>query len=192
MRAERLALSPDVHQTMSADICKRLLDYCLEIKPAHDSIVMAGYATARNEVDVFPMLEEWASPKNTIHWEPYFERLTALPSVQPETRLMKFRAWSPESSLALNHFAIGEPLPDAAELRPDVILVPLLAFDRTGHRLGYGAGYYDETLRSIRENHFVLTIGVAFGFQETGQIPAESFDERLDLVITERELIDCR
>ena len=72
------------------------------------------------------------------------------------------------------------------------MLVPLAAFDRTGHRIGYGAGYYDMTIARIRAMKSVTAIGIAFSAQEIDRVPATERDERLDLVLTEREVIDCR
>ena len=191
MKAERLALSPDVHQTLSADIFARALAYCLELKPVGDSITLAGYSTTKNEADVYPMLEDWCSSKHAISWAPYMERHACLPTIAPHTKQLHFLQWKTDSALLLNCYAIAEPLADSPQLIPDIILVPLLAFDRSGNRLGYGAGYYDETLRELRKTKNIIAIGIAFGFQEVPQIPAESFDERLDMVITERETIDC-
>jgi 5-formyltetrahydrofolate cyclo-ligase len=75
---------------------------------------------------------------------------------------------------------------------PDVMLVPLAAFDRTGHRIGYGAGYYDMTIAKARALKPVTAIGIAFAAQEIDRVPATPRDERLDLVLTEREMIDFR
>jgi 5-formyltetrahydrofolate cyclo-ligase len=72
------------------------------------------------------------------------------------------------------------------------LIVPLAAFDRAGHRIGYGAGYYDMTLRRLRAAKSVTAIGLAFAAQEIARVPATARDARLDLVLTEREVIDCR
>jgi 5-formyltetrahydrofolate cyclo-ligase len=75
---------------------------------------------------------------------------------------------------------------------PDVLLVPLLAFDRRGHRLGYGAGYYDMTINRLRDAKTILAIGIAFAAQEVEEVPNTPRDARLDLVLTEQDMIDCR
>lgn len=191
MKAERLALPLDVQQTMSADICARLMAHCLAVQPPGDRLVLAGYGTTRNEADVFPFMEEWCSPKYAIQWTPYFERTACMPVIVPNSRNLQFLRWQPDTAMRLNIFSILEPLPDTEELIPDIVLVPLLAFDRLGNRLGYGAGYYDETLRNLRKSKDIQAIGVAFGFQEVPLLPAESFDERLDMVVTERDMIIC-
>ncbi len=83
-------------------------------------------------------------------------------------------------------------MPDAPEVCPDILLVPLAAFDRNGHRIGYGAGYYDMTINRLRAMKPVVAIGIAFAAQEIAAVPTTPRDARLDLVLTEREVIDCR
>jgi 5-formyltetrahydrofolate cyclo-ligase len=94
--------------------------------------------------------------------------------------------------LAAGVWGIREPMPDAPEVLPDIVLVPLLAFARSGHRIGYGAGYYDMTITALRAGKTVLAVGVAFAAQEIASVPTTPRDARLDLVLTEREVIDCR
>ena len=83
-------------------------------------------------------------------------------------------------------------MPEAPEVAPDILIVPLACFDRAGHRIGYGAGYYDMTIRALRAKKKVIAIGIAFAAQEIPKVPATERDERLDLVLTERETIDFR
>jgi 5-formyltetrahydrofolate cyclo-ligase len=87
---------------------------------------------------------------------------------------------------------ILEPSPDAAAITPDLLLVPLAAFDRSGHRIGYGAGHYDRTLAQLRAVRQVIAIGLAFSAQEIPGVSASAHDARLDLVLTENETIDFR
>ena len=102
------------------------------------------------------------------------------------------RAFAFGDALASGQWGIREPLPDALEVAPDILLVPLLAFDRRGNRIGYGAGYYDMTITALRAHKSVTAIGIAFAAQEIAAIPATPRDARLDLVLTEREIIHCR
>ena len=88
--------------------------------------------------------------------------------------------------------AIREPTPEAAAVDPDVLIVPLAAFDRAGHRICFGAGYYDMTIRALRAKKKITAVGIAFAAQEIPRVPATERDERLDLVLTEREIIDLR
>jgi 5-formyltetrahydrofolate cyclo-ligase len=93
--------------------------------------------------------------------------------------------------LASGVWGIREPKPDAAEVFPDVLLVPLLAFDRRGNRIGYGGGYYDLTITALRARQPILAAGIAFAEQELIKVPTGPRDARLDLVLTEREVIHC-
>jgi 5-formyltetrahydrofolate cyclo-ligase len=103
-----------------------------------------------------------------------------------------FRTWALGEPLGKGVWGIREPRPEAAEVMPDILLVPLAAFDRTGHRIGYGAGYYDLTLSALRARKPILAVGLAYAAQEIAAVPATARDARLDLVLTEREVIDCR
>ena len=80
----------------------------------------------------------------------------------------------------------------APEVAPDILIVPLLAFDRSGQRIGYGAGYYDLTIAALRARKTIIVCGVAFAAQEISSVPTTPREVRLDLVLTEREVIDCR
>jgi 5-formyltetrahydrofolate cyclo-ligase len=99
------------------------------------------------------------------------------------------RAWKIGDELKAGQWGIREPLPQAAQVDPDILLVPLAAFDRAGHRIGYGAGYYDMTIHALRAKKKVVAIGIAFAAQEIPRVPATERDERLDLIMTERETI---
>ena len=87
---------------------------------------------------------------------------------------------------------IRQPKSGAPEVLPDILLVPLAAFDRSGHRIGYGAGYYDMTIAALREIKTITAIGLAFAAQEIEKVHATPRDARLDLVLTEDEIIDFR
>ena len=116
----------------------------------------------------------------------------ALPVVAGRGKPLIMRAWAFGEPLASGVWGIREPKPDAPEVDPDILLVPLLAFDRRGHRLGYGAGYYDMTIAALRARKPVVAIGIAFAAQEVDAVPITPRDARLDLVLTEREVIDFR
>ena len=102
------------------------------------------------------------------------------------------RAWAFGEPLNSGEWGIREPFPDARVVEPDILIVPLAAFDRAGHRIGYGAGYYDMTINALRARKQVVAIGIAFAVQEIPSVPATERDARLDLVLTERETIDFR
>jgi 5-formyltetrahydrofolate cyclo-ligase len=116
----------------------------------------------------------------------------ALPRAQGRGRPLAFHAWSPGDPLLAGPFEVMEPSPDSPIVRPRILLVPLLAFDRRGGRLGYGAGYYDLALRELRaQRPSPLAIGVAFAAQEVDEVPTGPRDEPLDAVVTERAVHLC-
>jgi len=116
----------------------------------------------------------------------------ALPVVIGRGKPLALRAWAFGDKLIEQQWNIKIPPPGVPELDPDVMLVPLAAFDRRGHRIGYGAGYYDMTIAGVRARKSVVAIGLAFALQEVELIPNSAQDERLDFVMTERETIDFR
>ena len=116
----------------------------------------------------------------------------ALPVVVSRGLPLLMRAYAFGDALVNGVWGIRVPPPEAPEVAPDVLLVPLLAFDRNGNRLGYGAGYYDMTIAALRAKKRVVAIGVAFAAQEVDEVPTTPRDVRLDLVLTEREMIDIR
>jgi len=116
----------------------------------------------------------------------------ALPAVMARGKSLAFRIWSPDDRLMLGPLGIPEPSPAAAEVIPDIMLVPLAAFDRAGHRIGYGAGHYDFTLAHLRKTKAIAAIGVAFAAQEIALVPALQHDVALDYVLTETRVFDFR
>ena len=116
----------------------------------------------------------------------------ALPAITARGQSLRFRAWSPGDRLLRGPLGILEPSPAAAEIIPDIVLVPLAAFDRSGHRIGYGAGHYDRTLAQLRKSKAVTAIGLAFAAQEIEAVPALPHDVALDYVLTETQVFDFR
>lgn len=147
----------------------------------HGAIV-SGYSPMKSELNPIPLMRKFADAGAQL----------ALPVVAGRGKPLTMRAWSFGEELASGVWGIREPKADAPEVFPDILLVPLAAFDRHGHRIGYGAGYYDMTITRIRAMKPALAVGIAFAAQEIDRVPATSFDARLDLVLTEREVIDLR
>jgi 5-formyltetrahydrofolate cyclo-ligase len=137
---------------------------------------VAGYWPIRSEIDPRPLMSALGL-------------LSALPIIDGPGLPLRFRTWRPGDPVQPGRLGTSEPGPDAAELVPDLVLVPLLAFDRRRHRLGYGAGFYDRTLAALRANGPVLAVGVAFAAQEVPDVPIDSWDEPLDLVLTEQGVV---
>lgn len=118
---------------------------------------------------------------------------TALPAVEAEDAPLVFRRWAPGEPLAKDLAGLAAPLPSAADVRPDLIIVPLLAFDRAGGRLGQGGGWYDRTLEALRSNGAAPPfVGLAYAGQQIDQVPFEAHDQRLDGILTEAGYIGVR
>jgi len=116
----------------------------------------------------------------------FFKRFNFLLPVIEDKNVMNFYPWKTNDILYLNKFGIPEPM-KSKKIIPDVILVPLLAFDKNKNRLGYGKGFYDKYLNKyVRKNKKILTIGVAFSFQKHHKLPTNDYDFTLDFIITDK------
>jgi 5-formyltetrahydrofolate cyclo-ligase len=175
--AARDALSGEHRAAAAQAIALRGLP--IEIMPG---AVVAGYSPIRSEIDPAPLLRKLAAPGVQL----------ALPAIMADDQPLKFRSWAFNDRLRRGRLGILEPAPDAAELVPDILLVPLAAFDRLGHRIGYGAGHYDRTLQQLRELKAITAIGLAFAAQEVDAVPALLHDVALDYVLTETQMLDFR
>ena len=157
--------------------------------------VVSGYWPLDGELDIRPLLHQIHEQGHPI----------GLPVVRGKGQPLLFRRWSPGMALVECSFRVLTPPEGAPEIVPDVLLVPLLAFDREGFRLGYGGGFYDRTLEKRRhEAHSggahsghpvprgpILAIGMAFAAQETECLPRGPFDQRLDWIVTEAWARQC-
>ncbi len=175
--AARDALSPEQRAAAAQAIAARGLPFAIE-----PGVVVAGYFPIRSEIDPQPLMRNLAARGARL----------ALPAVTARGQSLIFRSWSVEDRLMLGALGIPEPSPAAAEILPDIMLVPLAAFDRLGHRIGYGAGHYDFTFAHLRKIKPVVGVGLAFAVQEIETIPALAHDVALDYVLTETKLFDFR
>ncbi len=139
--------------------------------------VVSGFVPVRGEIDVMPLLAALAARGHPL----------ALPAVMGATELV-FRRWRPGEPLEAAGFGLRHPPPEAGAIDPDVLLVPLAAFDRRGHRIGYGRGYYDRALARLDATGHRRAIGVAFAVQEVPAVPDEPHDRRLDALLTDEGL----
>jgi 5-formyltetrahydrofolate cyclo-ligase len=137
---------------------------------------VSGYWPMAEEMDVRPLLER-------LHAEGH---VCALPVVPGKGVPLIFRRWQPGMALGHAGFNLSEPGPECPEVRPDVVLTPLLAFDSEGYRIGWGGGYYDRTLAKLRAEGPVIAVGVAFEGQRVERVPHHAFDQRLDWIVTEK------
>lgn len=138
----------------------------------HRGKVLSGYWPMRSEADPRPAMETHDGP-------------LCLPVVPGRAVPLVFRAWRGEA-LVSGPFGTLHPADSQPVLVPQVLIVPLAGFDARGNRIGYGGGYYDRTLQLLRETAPVTAIGLAFAVQELPDIPAEPFDQPLDLIVTDQ------
>ena len=150
--------------------------------PAPATVVSAFWPMA-DELDMRPLLEA------------LYARgcVCALPVVVKPRAPLVFRQWTPGDVLTASAFGVAEPAAECAILAPAIAVVPLLAFDDQGYRLGYGGGFYDRTLAQLRSSGAPFTaVGVGLAGQRLPALPRETFDQPLDWVLTEQGIIDCR
>ncbi len=143
-----------------------------------NNAIVAGYWPIKAEVDVMLILRELLGKGHRC----------ALPHVASESAPLLFRHWDEKTKMVTGKLGIHEPATGSATLIPDIMLVPLLAFDTKGHRLGYGAGFYDRTIARLKKQKSVRTIGLAYEMQMYGEIPKGENDVKIDMIITDRNI----
>lgn len=172
LRAEALACRAACDPALGAELATHLL----AAAPPPPGAAIGGYWAIRGEIDVMPLLRALHAAGHPV----------LLPETPPPGEALRFRAWQPGAPMVRGRFGTLHPAGEAG--RPDWLLVPLVAFDRRGARLGYGAGYYDRTLAGLPG---ARAIGCAFAAQEVESVPAGPHDMRLEAVATERGVIWC-
>jgi 5-formyltetrahydrofolate cyclo-ligase len=175
--ARREALPPAQRAAAAEAVAAR--PFPVAVPPA---AIVSGFMPLKSEINPLPLLRKLADAGARL----------ALPAVAGKGRPLIMRAWSFGEPLAAGVWGIREPKPEAPEVAPDILIVPLLVFDRRGWRIGYGAGYYDRTIAGLRARKPIIAAGIAFAAQEIAEVPTTPRDARLDLVLTEHEAIDCR
>jgi 5-formyltetrahydrofolate cyclo-ligase len=150
--------------------------------PIAPGAIVSGFMPFKSEINPLPLMQKLEIAGARL----------ALPRIVGRGQPLSMRTWEFGAPLERGQWGIREPRADAPEVDPDFLIVPLLAFDRAGYRIGFGAGYYDMTLTALRARKTIIAIGVAFAAQEAPAVPRTERDARLDLVLTERETIDLR
>ncbi|WP_425037857.1 5-formyltetrahydrofolate cyclo-ligase [Primorskyibacter sp. S187A] len=139
----------------------------------HRGVPLAGYMPIRTEIDPLPAMEEAAA-----------HGPVAVPVIEAAGRPLQFARWEPGMEMVKGMF--GAAIPARLDwVVPEIVIVPLVAFDRHGGRLGYGGGFYDRTLEGLRARGPVLAVGFAYAAQEADNLPLEPTDQPLDLIVTE-------
>jgi 5-formyltetrahydrofolate cyclo-ligase len=175
-RAKRAAAAKAAPRNVRALFARQFLGAI----PVKAGAVVAGYAATGTEADPHAILSALERRGHAI----------ALPAVRGAAMPLAFRAWHHPQRHVTGAFGIREPHGGARALVPDVLIVPMTAFDRDGHRLGQGGGFYDRTLKLLRRRKPILAVGLAYAAQES--LAVEVHDELLDWIVTEREAIFVR
>ena len=152
---------------------KEILNILKEIKIKKK--IIGGYYPYNYEIDSIEILKKFEELNYNI----------SLPKIKKNFQ-MNFFYWSIKDPLSINKYGIPEPISNKV-VYPDILLVPLVAFDRHFNRIGYGSGFYDRYLKKIKKNKKIITIGLAYSFQKIKKIPANKYDIKLDFVITNKE-----
>jgi 5-formyltetrahydrofolate cyclo-ligase len=174
-RANRDALSSGLGAAAATGVAARFMTETELVTQTGIGTVIAGYMPIGSELDPRGLMEQLAARGSGL----------CLPDVVAPDAPLAFRRWEPGAPLRGGAYGIQVPPADAEQVLPDMILVPMLAFDRRGYRLGYGGGYYDRTIAALRETKAVLTVGLAFSGQVRDDLPAGPHDIRLDWIVTE-------
>jgi 5-formyltetrahydrofolate cyclo-ligase len=170
---QRMQLSPGLRKSAADQVYELFFKHV----PLKVGAIIAGYWPIRAELDDLPILKELLRRHH----------LCALPHVADGEGPLTFRAWTETTPVSAGKYNIMEPTADRV-LVPDVLLVPMAAFDRTGHRLGYGAGFYDRTIAHLKATRQVFTVGLAYEAQACAGLPAGDSDARMDMIVTDKNV----
>ena len=179
LRRDALVRRGAVDPAARAAFSRRLAEEGLRLARLWRPQIASAFHPLRDEPDTLPLLTALAAEGFA----------TALPVVIGRGSPLAFRLWRPGDRTRAGAMSIREPLEAAPVVDPDLLFVPLACFDRRGHRIGYGAGFYDRTLARLRAMKPVHAAGVAYGVCEIASVPYETHDQSLDAVVTELETI---
>lgn len=179
LRQVALARRAEAAQTCP-EAAARVAGHLSEILAGYREVPVAGYVAVRSEADPAPALEEAAA-----------HGIIGLPVVVAADAPLEFHRWEPGAPLRKGAFGVPQPC-SAAPITPEIIVVPLVAFDARGARLGYGGGFYDRTLHALRTHGAILAVGLAFDEQQLDEVPTGPHDQPLDLIATQSGVLDPR
>jgi 5-formyltetrahydrofolate cyclo-ligase len=169
------------HEAAKEDAPLLLAAQRFPVSPKTAASVVSAFFPYQSEIDTRPLLGRLAGEGWT----------TCLPIVIAQGEPLVFRRWMPGEATIPGIWNIPRPIEEAEIVEPDVLMVPMLAFDRKGYRLGYGGGFYDRTLDMLRKKKAVVAIGVAYAAQEVAATPHGAHDQPLDFVMTEKGCFAC-
>ncbi len=178
MIAWRETLTPEIRAEAAKALAWEGIGFVLPLK---EGAIVSGFSSLPQELDCMPLLSRLSQEGLRL----------ALPRLDGKAKPLTFRAWAPGDAMDSGVWGIAEPRLSAPLVDPDVLLVPLLAVDRSGWRLGYGGGFYDRTLARLRALKPIVAIGLAYDEQVIDAIPHLDYDEPLDWVLTPSGALRC-
>ncbi len=174
---KRSEIKPDTANACAQEIITKFQELSLPNTP-----VFSAYWPMKTELDIRPLMHSLYEQNFCV----------CLPVVVEKQAPLLFRKWEPQAELVEGPYGTEQPNEKYEIASPNVLLLPLLAFDRKGGRLGYGGGFYDRTVKALRQKQNTLVIGVGFSHQEIKEVPLEETDEKVDYILTELEVIKGR
>ncbi len=180
-RADAAAIRKLAHEALGSHAGLALASHEFPVKPEAGKSVVSAFHPFRTEIDTRPLLGKLVADGWT----------TALPIIMGAGLPLVFRRWFPGEPTISADMNIMRPLDDAPEVEPDVLIVPLLAFDAQGFRVGYGGGFYDRTLAVLRAKKKITAIGVGYSAQQVPHVPHDELDQPVDFVMTETGVLKC-
>ena len=181
LRAAAKAKRAEAHGRHGDLARARLAEIGLGFTATPPGSAVSGFSAIGDEIDPLPLLLALAATGHPL----------ALPAMQGKGKPLAFRSWTPGDEMAPAVWGIREPLATRPEVMPEIVLVPLLAFDTSGYRLGYGGGFYDRTLELIRRIKPVVAVGIAYDEQRLDAVPHLDYDQPLDWVLTPSGPLKC-
>ena len=180
-RGEASKTRAEAHRLLQADAGGALAARGLPVELTAQRQIVSGFFPYKSEISTVPLLTRLAGEGWSV----------ALPIVVGQGLPLVFRAWQPGDATVPGIWGIPMPPESNPEVLPDVLLVPMLAFDRAGYRLGYGGGFYDRTLEKLRKLKPVVAVGVAYSAQEVDAVPHGAHDQPLNFIMTEKATLTC-
>lgn len=174
LRADALERRKAAFDRHGTEAGRKIAAHGVDFLSAKPGAIVSGFAAINDEIN----------PASLMTWLQAEGFHLALPVMQGRGKPLLMRAWSPGDAMKAAAWGIAEPLDDKPALDPDILLVPLLAFDARGGRLGYGGGFYDRTLHRLRKLKPIVAVGLAYDELRVDAVPTESYDELLDWVLT--------
>lgn len=180
-RVSAAAIRKGLHEALGGHAGIALASQEFPVKPETGRSVVSAFHSFRSEIDTKPLIGKLVADGWT----------TCLPIIVGPGLPLIFRRWFPGEPTISGDMNIMRPLDDAEQVEPDVLIVPLLAFDAKGYRMGYGGGFYDRTLALLRAKKKIVAIGVGYSAQQVDEVPHDDLDQAVDFVMTERGVLKC-